>query len=135
MERLPDGYHLSSHLTVGEIKCRCGCGFGTQEGDLKPAIIRKFEQLRKAVGLPLHINSGCRCAKYNRAIGGSKHSAHIEGLALDIRCPDKMEYERFYELAERIAGDGGCGYYPKDNFVHIDARTTPPRRRWGRKHP
>jgi zinc D-Ala-D-Ala carboxypeptidase len=36
---------------------------------------------------PIRINSGYRCAELNEAIGGSKWSAHMIGLAADIVCP------------------------------------------------
>ena len=43
-----------------------------------------LEAVRKLVGVPIRITSGFRCAQVNSAIGGSKTSAHMSGLAADI---------------------------------------------------
>lgn len=40
--------------------------------------------LREAWGSPIRINSGYRCPELNKAVGGSKTSAHMEGWAADI---------------------------------------------------
>lgn len=47
-----------------------------------------LEQVRKLLGHPLHVNSAFRGPKLNAAVGGSKNSAHLEGLAADFTCPD-----------------------------------------------
>lgn len=47
-----------------------------------------LEQVRTVLGdLPIHISSGYRSPVLNRAIGGSVHSAHMQGLAVDFTCP------------------------------------------------
>jgi hypothetical protein len=43
-----------------------------------------LEAVWKLVGAPIRITSGFRCAQVNSAIGGSKTSAHMSGLAADI---------------------------------------------------
>jgi hypothetical protein len=47
-----------------------------------------LEQVRKLLEHPLHINSAYRGPKLNAAVGGSKVSAHLEGLAADFTCPE-----------------------------------------------
>lgn len=42
-----------------------------------------LEPARQAVG-PLRISSGYRCPALNRAVGGSKTSAHMQGYAADV---------------------------------------------------
>ena len=44
-----------------------------------------LEQVRTLFGLPVHINSGYRCPALNKAVGGVRNSAHLAGLAADIR--------------------------------------------------
>lgn len=84
---------LSEHLTFGEATF-------TQQRD--PDILREqsdppphvrqnllriardlFEPARSLVG-PLRVNSGYRCPKLNLLIKGSRTSAHMQGLALDL---------------------------------------------------
>jgi len=46
-----------------------------------------MQQVRDILGLPVQITSGYRCPEVNAAIGGSKSSQHMEGLAADFVCP------------------------------------------------
>lgn len=52
------------------------------------------ESLEKKYGFacPIIISSGYRCPELNKAIGGSKTSAHMKGLAADISCPYVSPY-------------------------------------------
>lgn len=46
-----------------------------------------LEELRDLLGHPILISSGYRSPKLNSAIGGSKSSQHVQGLAADFICP------------------------------------------------
>lgn len=46
-----------------------------------------LEHIRALVGKPVLVSSGYRNAAVNRAVGGSKSSTHMSGLAADINCP------------------------------------------------
>lgn len=41
--------------------------------------------LREIYGRPIVVNSGYRCQKLNKLVGGVKYSAHLDGRAADIR--------------------------------------------------
>lgn len=43
-----------------------------------------LDPLREAWGSPLIVTSGYRCSALNKAVGGSKTSAHLAGWAADI---------------------------------------------------
>ena len=47
-----------------------------------------LERVRSVLSMPIHVDSGYRCPKLNSAIKGAKDSAHTQGLAADIVCPD-----------------------------------------------
>lgn len=47
----------------------------------------KLEEIRAVLGKPVHVNSGYRSPKVNKAIGGSPTSSHQHGQAADIICP------------------------------------------------
>jgi uncharacterized protein YcbK (DUF882 family) len=72
---------------------------------------------------PFHIISGYRTAATNAMLRGAsegvaRHSLHIEGMAIDIRVPGRdLAVLRRAALALR---EGGVGYYPKSDFVHVD---------------
>lgn len=44
-----------------------------------------LDPLREKYGYPIVVNSGYRCQKLNKLVGGVKNSAHIDGRAADIR--------------------------------------------------
>lgn len=72
---------------------------------------------------PFHIISGYRTAATNALLQGAsegvaRHSLHIEGMAIDIRVPGRdLAVLRRAALALH---EGGVGYYPKSDFVHVD---------------
>jgi uncharacterized protein YcbK (DUF882 family) len=67
--------------------------------------------------------TNARLARYDRGV--AKHSYHIQGMAIDLRCEDR-ELSQVREAALSLAV-GGVGYYPRSNFVHVDVG---PVRRW-----
>jgi hypothetical protein len=62
-------------------------------------LARGLERVREAVGRPVIVTSGYRSPKVNAGIGGSKTSAHMRGLAADI----KVQGMTALELANEIA--------------------------------
>lgn len=88
-----------------------------------PLLVQALEEIRCYLeGAKITILSGYRNPEYNRSVGGVPDSAHIDGLAADI----KAEVETFAELLKAcdhiISNQGGVGAYPDKGFVHIDIR-------------
>jgi uncharacterized protein YcbK (DUF882 family) len=81
--------------------------------------------------VPFNVVSGYRSPETNALLheisaGVAVHSMHIQGKAIDIRLPGTG-----LAHLKRAALDlkaGGVGYYPADDFVHVD---TGPLRHWG----
>lgn len=48
------------------------------------ALANKLEEIRAVVG-PIKISSGFRSSAVNKAVGGSRTSAHMKGLAADMK--------------------------------------------------
>lgn len=48
------------------------------------ALALALESIRSVLGKPIKISSAYRCPKLNEAVGGSKTSAHVFGLAVDF---------------------------------------------------
>lgn len=83
---------LSPHLTLGEmVRSETALRKGIPN-EPPPAAMRRlevwaatiFEPVRALLGVPLHINSGYRSPKLNKAVGGAANSAHLTGDAGDI---------------------------------------------------
>lgn len=108
-----------------EIACR---GDGTIRID--EAALDKLQALRKKLGGPLIVHSAYRSSDYNRQVGGADHSMHLQGAAFDISMANH-DPESF-EAAAREAGFTGFGFYPRQNFMHVDIGRA---RQWGDPFP
>lgn len=88
-------------------------------------LVEYCQKIRDHFGKAVTINSGYRCEKHNKAIGGAGKSKHVSGMAADIVVKD-VKPKEVAKYAESI-GILGIGLYEtaKDGyFVHIDTRTT-----------
>jgi uncharacterized protein YcbK (DUF882 family) len=100
---------------------------------IDPSLLDLLHQLRSRVGskAPFNVISGYRSPETNALMhevsaGVAQHSFHMQGKAIDIRLPGtRLGVLRRAALAMQ---SGGVGYYPADDFVHVD---TGPVRRWG----
>ena len=81
-------------------------------------------QLELACHAPFHVISGYRSPETNATLkatrggGVARHSLHMDGKAIDIRLPGVP----LNDLREAALGlkQGGVGYYPREQFVHVD---------------
>lgn len=67
-----------------------------------------LERVRAVIGQPIHITSGYRSPDLNAAIGGSKTSAHMRGLAADFVVPGMSPLavcKRIVEHADMVRFD------------------------------
>lgn len=60
---------------------------------LTALVANVLDPLREAWGRPIVVNSGYRCPKLNRAVGGVARSQHIKGEAADIRTLSNRRWE------------------------------------------
>lgn len=83
-----------------------------------------LDSMREQAGIEFHINSGYRTAYWNSRVGGKANSAHLRGLAADIRC--RNNHERF--LIVKAALDHGITRIETSGrtWVHVDADPTLP---------
>lgn len=108
---------LSEHFTSEEFACKCGCGFNMVD----PELIAVLEDVRSFFGVPVHINSGCRCKKHNEKEGGAKDSKHTYGLAADIVVKDTLPEKVYVYLDNKYPKKYGLGLYK--TWTHVDVRT------------
>ena len=114
----------TKNFKVSEFTCHCGC----KTNIIDQKIINMAQIIREAVGVPIHVNSGCRCETYNIAVGGTKGSYHTKGLAADLSC--SLGGGKLFCVIADLKARGKlpdlsyCIYYIKKNFVHIDCGKT-----------
>jgi uncharacterized protein YcbK (DUF882 family) len=99
--------------------------------DIDPRLLDKLHQLNGIVGAaqPYQIISGYRSPATNAMLrehsdGVASHSLHMDGQAIDIRVQG-VELDHLRDAALSL-NNGGVGYYPSSDFVHVD--TGRPRR-------
>lgn len=82
-----------------------------------PKLLLMLDAFRHRAGLPVILTSGFRCASYNKKIGGSPSSSHLDGLAVDIQATGS--HERYHYLRAALA----CGFSRigiGKGFIHLD---------------
>lgn len=108
----------TEHFKVSEFACKCGCG----KNDIDQRVINMAETIRLALGVPVRVNSGCRCPAYNAKVGGVKGSKHVLGKAADLSC--SLGSAKMFETVKRLKDEGKlpdldyCIKYK--TFIHID---------------
>ena len=97
--------------------------------DIQPidtALLDQLFDLKQTLSLnkPYHIISGYRSPFTNARLrkhshGVAEHSFHMQGRAIDIRV-ERVSSKMIRNAALTMA-QGGVGYYPRNNFVHLDS--------------
>lgn len=110
----------TKNFKVSEFTCKCGCG----HNPIDQRVINMCQAIRDLVGVPVHVNSGCRCEKHNAKVGGVKNSKHITGKAADLSCSkgNKVLYaaaQLLYEKGELPDLDY-CRIRGYKSWIHID---------------
>jgi uncharacterized protein YcbK (DUF882 family) len=93
---------------------------------MDPQIYDQLYRVQQLLGSkrPFEVISGYRCPATNanlrqtRSGGVAKRSLHMEGRAIDVRLPG-VPLAELHEAALSLRG-GGVGFYPRDQFVHLD---------------
>lgn len=79
---------------------------GSVLDNLTALCVHVLQPLRDAYGKSIVINSGYRCPKLNKAVGGVSNSQHMTGEAADIRCNNKTTREWIFNwLKENVVFD------------------------------
>ncbi|MEO5658750.1 MAG: DUF882 domain-containing protein [Polaromonas sp.] len=95
-------------------------------GSMDPQIFEQLHRVQLLLGSKqaYEVISGYRCPATNanlrqtRSGGVAKHSLHMEGRAIDVRLPG-VPLADLHRAALSLRG-GGVGFYPRDQFVHLD---------------
>ncbi len=121
---------LSPHFTLAEL-IRSDIAIRKGIDNTPPAEVLEnlrllaagLERVRDVLGRPVHISSGYRSPKLNAAVGGSKTSAHMQGLAADITAPAFGSPEDVVRaLAKEMAtiqADQIILEFPPNGWVHV----------------
>lgn len=100
------------------LACPC-CG----KRGMRPATLRRLDELRHLAGVPFNITSGYRCPQYNRRISSTgSNGPHTTGQAVDVHLVGAEVYEVLPLL--KTMGFTGIGLDQngdhKGRFLHLD---------------
>jgi zinc D-Ala-D-Ala carboxypeptidase len=103
---------------------------GSQEYKNLQRTAETMEEVRILLGeKPVLISSGYRSPQVNAAVGGSKSSAHMSGLAVDFSCPGfgnaKAICKKLEQHMKQLHIDQLIHEY--DTWVHLGLNTSTPR--------
>jgi uncharacterized protein YcbK (DUF882 family) len=107
---------ISENFNSSEFTCHC-CGKSHPNG-VPQELLTILEDVRDHYDKPVHVNSGYRCPKHNKSVGGAIGSQHLKGTAADIWVTDVSPDQVYANLNQNH--EGGLGKY--DTFTHIDVR-------------
>lgn len=97
----------------------------TPNGEIKfhlKELMQVLDGIREAWGSAIVVTSGYRCPELNKAVGGSKTSAHMTGYAVDMY-PINIQKKKFHRFVEQYLLDNHIGFdqiiceYPDKNGV------------------
>jgi hypothetical protein len=89
-ERLQQSFRLSEFLR-SETAVRRGLDntpLPTEMANIRNILAPGMQRVRNCLGAPVLVLSGYRSPEVNAAVGGSKASQHMKGLACDFVAPD-----------------------------------------------
>ncbi len=101
------------YFTKEEFTCKCGCGLN----NINYKLVQQLDNVRTNFKHPIIIVSGCRCINHNQQIGGKSNSAHLLGLAVDIKCiSSKLRFNLINILLKNKFTRIGIS----KTFIHVD---------------
>jgi len=112
---------LTQNFSRAEFACQDHCGYDAISLDL----VNRLQVARRLAGIPIKINSGCRCQARNSdpTVGGLPNSAHLTGLAADLAC--RNSHTRYLLLLGLYsAGIERIKLY--SSWIHVDIDETKP---------
>lgn len=94
------------YFTIKEL---CKSATATQRGidnspnseitkNLEQLVDNVLDPLREKYGKPISVNGAYRCPELNKAVGGSKTSQHMKGLAADITVGSPEKNKQLFQL-------------------------------------
>ncbi len=111
---------------LGEIDHLLRCHYSGEVAKIDVRAIEILNAVDKRLGgeHDIEVISGFRSAAYNEWLrehghGVAAHSLHMVGKAIDIRMK-RVPLARIRQTALEL-GQGGVGYYPSSDFVHLDS--------------
>ena len=93
------------------------------KNSISPDLVSALDCLERTLTFELSYNSGFRCPECNKVAGGVSNSAHLRGLAVDVKCITSLRRmlvaKAALSLSFRRVGIG-------KTIIHLDVDTSLP---------
>lgn len=94
--------------------------------NLEQLVSHILDPLREKYGKPIMVNGAYRCLELNKAVGGSKTSHHMKGLAADITVGSPKKNKVLFDLIKEMDLPFDQLIDEKKlSWVHVSYSTTP----------
>jgi len=110
---------IGKYFNKSEFTCQCGCG----KDDISGHMVHIMGKVREILGRPLVVTSGCRCSEHNRQEKGKEDSAHVKGLAADLKVNNSRER---FEVLQALLTLGIARIGIAKTFIHVDIDDSKP---------
>lgn len=107
------------HFKKSEFACKCGCGLN----NINLEVVKVADKIRDYYEKPCIVNSGSRCVKHNKKVGGVSNSRHLQGKAIDIYVQG-VSGQALLAYTKQLVAQGllRYTYLIAGNAVHIDIK-------------
>lgn len=85
--------------------------------NLAPELVSMLDEAREIACVPFIITSGFRTSTHNKEVGGVENSAHLSGLAVDIKCLDSSDR---FDIIRGLLGAKFQRIGVYENHIHAD---------------
>jgi uncharacterized protein YcbK (DUF882 family) len=113
---------INRYFSESEMSCNCGCGLMPKNRKF----LERLHRAREKAGVTFPINSWIRCPEHNKKVGGRENSAHLEGIAVDIKVASYNTHKR-YKIIKALMEEGfnRIGIYSWG--IHVDSSESLPK--------
>lgn len=120
-----DKTQLSDHFNIKEFRCKCG---GSHNIKIDTDLISMLEKLYSKLNCSkIIVNSGYRCSKHDKNVGGSGFGQHTTGKAADVVLYNKDGKPINTKVVSCVAQDLGFSGIANINSsytaIHLDVRS------------
>ena len=105
----------------------CPCGSCAPYPEVRTDLVQALDAAREEFDCPVYITSGYRCSTWNKKVGGSPRSPHLNmpAMAADIVVRAIPPITVFDYFDDTFPDSLGLGLY--GSHVHVDVRPYPAR--------